>query len=229
MPPSQAFPALPIFKFLYRGRWYVAPTGSDLNNCYTTSTPCLTIAAAIVLAIDNERIFVASGTYSGSGAQVLSIDKSLSILGGWDASFTTQAGVSVVDGQSARQGISVAASKSVTLQRFTIQNGYATSNGGGLYNAGSLTLKNVMVQGNTVFNSSGGGVFNDLGASLDLIQSAILVYNRSTATSPSADSGRAGGLYNRGTSSIVNSTIGENQADENGGGFTTSAALSLIT
>ena len=40
-------------------RWYVSPTGSDLNSCAAPIQPCATIAAAIGKASDDDWIEVA--------------------------------------------------------------------------------------------------------------------------------------------------------------------------
>src|SRR5574337_115401 len=89
------------------GTWYVAPpsTGSDGNDCLTPSTPCGTINGAIGKAASGDTIKVAVGTYSGTGNQVVWIDRSVTLLGGWSADFSIQSGMTSVDGEQARRGI----------------------------------------------------------------------------------------------------------------------------
>jgi len=58
--------------------WYVnGVTGSDGNNCMSTTTPCKTIGHAISLAPSGDSIIVAPATYTEN----LTIGKSLTILG----------------------------------------------------------------------------------------------------------------------------------------------------
>ncbi len=74
---------------------YVAPspTGDDINPCSLT-LPCATVQHAVDVASDGYEILVATGTYSGvenrSGMiQVLYIDKSVSVKGGYSPDFNT--------------------------------------------------------------------------------------------------------------------------------------------
>ncbi len=87
--------------------WYVAPDGTASNDCLSPATPCPTINGAINKAGSGDTVYVASGVYTGTGGQVVRLDKDLLLSGGWDATFTTQNGMSVVDAEQARCGISV--------------------------------------------------------------------------------------------------------------------------
>src|SRR6185369_4001389 len=84
--------------------WYVTTTGNDSNSCKTTGSACLTINGAIGKAAAGDTIDVATGTYTVTGAQVALINKSITLSGGWNAAFTTQGGMSTLDGQGARRG-----------------------------------------------------------------------------------------------------------------------------
>ncbi len=85
--------------------WYVATTGDDTNSCSAPDAPCATINGAIGKAATGDTILVATGIYTGTGYERVTINKSLSLLGGWDSSFTMQDGSSTIDGQNARQGV----------------------------------------------------------------------------------------------------------------------------
>ena len=89
------------------GPWYVSNTGSDTNDCIALATPCATINGAIGKATNGDTINVAVGTYTGTGSEVVLIDKDATLSGGWDETFTTQSDVSTIDGQGARRGITV--------------------------------------------------------------------------------------------------------------------------
>ncbi len=74
---------------------YVAPppAGDDGNPCSLT-LPCATVQHAVDIAIEGNQILVAAGTFSGvedhSGMiQVLYIDKSVSVKGGYSPDFNT--------------------------------------------------------------------------------------------------------------------------------------------
>ena len=85
--------------------WYVTTTGLDSNSCTTTESPCLTINGAIgKAATSGDTIKVAVGTYTGSDAEVVLINKSVTLSGGWNSIFTTQNSSSIIDGQGARTG-----------------------------------------------------------------------------------------------------------------------------
>ena len=91
------------------------------------------------------------------------------------------------------------------------------SGGGGILNIGraNLTLNNSSVSNNTAVdgtslgNSPGGGIFNFSGT---------LTLNNSTVSSNTAVHG-GGGIYNSGTLTLNNSTVSGNTTDENGGGI----------
>jgi hypothetical protein len=110
------------------GLWYVASGGSDANDCQTTVTPCATINAAIGKAAPGDTINVATGTYTAnSGSEVVWITQSVTLLGGWDSSFTNQDGLSTVDGQSLRRGLTVTGTLDARVDRFVFQNGQAVT------------------------------------------------------------------------------------------------------
>ena len=89
------------------GPWYVAPGGSDANTCTAPGAPCASINAALNKPgfIAGDTIRVASGTYAGTGDQVVLLDKNATLSGGWNADFTTQSGASTINGQGARRGV----------------------------------------------------------------------------------------------------------------------------
>ncbi|MGE5374957.1 MAG: M4 family metallopeptidase, partial [Bacteroidota bacterium] len=200
--------------------WYVATTGTDANDCSTSSTPCATINAAITKAASTgDTIKVAAGTYKGSiiiygSDQVVWINKSILLSGGWNAGFTTQSGVSTVDGEGIRRGINVFdnnVSPTVTIERFTVQNGYDFLGGGGVGNSGTLTIDQSSIVGNKVGDiccTSGGG-----GAGIS--NSGTLLIKNTTISNNTIIGGYNGSaIYNGGTITINNSTISDNKGSE---------------
>ena len=103
--------------------WYVAPGGSDANSCAGPSEPCATINGAIGRAAGGDTVRVAAGTYSGAGDQVVLVDKSVALDGGWNMAFTARAGASTIDGAPAGAGVVVNAGVSAGLKGFVLDGG----------------------------------------------------------------------------------------------------------
>jgi hypothetical protein len=207
------------------GPWYVSEEGNDSNSCTSPGSACLSINSALGKAAPGDTIFVASGTYIGTGSEVVSIIKDGTLSGGWNAGFTTQNGTTIIDGQDARRGIKVEQGVSVIIERFTIRSGRGDSVGG-IWNDGSLTLNDSTVSDNVDigdWTSEGGGIRNSGQGNLNL--------NNSTIKDNESSSG--GGIFNAwGTITINNSTISGNSARGFGGGINNlggSAYLNNVT
>jgi CSLREA domain-containing protein len=94
-----------------------------------------------------------------------------------------------------------------SISNLTISEGKTENVGGGILNAGNLTLSNVEIRDNTAF--VGGGIYNN--GTLTLLKSTI---------SNNTTSGGAAGIDNPyGSMTIENTTISNNQAGTNGGGI----------
>jgi len=185
--------------------WYVATEGNDSNTCSDIGTPCLTINAAISKAASGDMIEVAAGTYTGSGTEVVLIDKSVTLSGGWDSNFAVQDGKSIIDGQGTSRGITVNSSVSAVVDHFTVQHGYG-GQGGGIYNSGTLTVGDSVIN-NNASGWMGGGIFN-LG---------MLTINNTTISGNSigkvgtSGGGGGGGIQDyHGTTVLNNSTVSNN-------------------
>jgi hypothetical protein len=118
----------------------------------------------------------------------------------------------------------------VTVAGLTIANGKASS-GGGISNAGSLTVTDCVLSKNTADFGAGGGIFNN-GGTVTLVRSVVRdsggtgVYSSGgevavtdSTISGSAGTGFGGGVSNGGTMTITNSTISGNTAAFGGGIF----------
>jgi uncharacterized repeat protein (TIGR01451 family) len=201
--------------------WYVATDGNDGNNCIGPATPCATINGALDKPgfTAEDTVFVAAGTYTGSGDQVVLLDKSATFSGGWSNTFTTRTSASVIDGETVRRGVVVNGDQVAVLERFVIQRGHAEDLGGGIRNEGTLTLNHCDVTNNTVegaLNPAGAGIFN----------SGSLTLNH---CSVSGNTGRRGaGIYSHYGPVVVNeSSISANAAELGGGISTFDASLVL--
>jgi CSLREA domain-containing protein len=126
--------------------------------------------------------------------------------------------------------------KTVTISGLTISGGSVfASNGGGIYNGGTLTLTNSTVSGNTASGGgSGGGIYN--GGTLTLTNSTIsgntasvgggifgeggaLTLTNSTLSGNTASSFGGGIELENGTLTLTNSTVSGNTSGSDGGGI----------
>lgn len=181
---------------------YVAPSGVDTAHCDNSATPCATINYAIGQAANGNTIRVAMGTYIGSGTQVVLINKSITLSGGWNAGFTIQSGLSVINGQTARRGLTANAS-TVVVDHFRIQNGASDYGAGIRVYYGAVTINNSSISNNTAPNY-GGGIYNEYG---------LLTINNSTLNGNAISNARSGSaIYNtaQGTINLNNSTVSNN-------------------
>jgi hypothetical protein len=187
---------------------YVAPTGSDTGDCSVSATPCLTIGYAVGQAQDGDTISIAAGTY----AEHLDIEKNLTLVG-------AGASTTAIDGSTSGTVVTIGISNTatvVTLSGVTVQHGNAATNsgGGGIVNAGSLTLASSAVVSNTSTSTSygygsGGGIHNT--GTLTLTNSTV---SGNTATGSGAS---GGGISNSGEVTLTNSTVSGNRASYGGG------------
>lgn len=137
-----------------------------------------------------------------------------------------------ISGNHASRILEIFPDITVTIEDITIRDGEEDSLGGGIYNAGTLTLNRAWVHGNMA--GSGGGIFNtgmlmlnqttvshnsaDMGGGVSNGAGATLVLTGSTIHDNSAEFA-AGGIAGDGMVSITNSTISGNSAVYDGGGI----------
>lgn len=200
--------------------WYVTTSGDNANICQAVGTPCASINGVLEKSDfhPGDTILVASGTYTSSRTEVVNIDITCAVLGGWDDTFSTQEGRSILDGENSRKGLTVLFPAEVRLDTFTIQNGSASSNAG-VSNSGVLWLINSIVRNNIADHSTGG-----------IKNSGTLYLVNSTVYDNEALYYSGGGLSNGGSAYIINSTISNNFAKERGGGiYTSSGAIEIFS
>ena len=100
--------------------------------------PCGSIQYAInECEPDNgDTIYVAGGTYTGTGAAVITITKPITLYGGWDSSTITpivrdpDTYVTILDGENGRRVVYITGTVSPILEGFTLQRGDALGLGG---------------------------------------------------------------------------------------------------
>src|SRR5208337_3579836 len=165
----------------------------------------VTITFAVDGTIDLNSVLPALNnniTIQGPGASNLTVQRDFSA---WSSIFVVDSGVSV------------------NLSGMTITGGYVSnSGGGGIFNAGTLTVNNSTFTDNYAYD--GGGISNY----------GTLTVNNSTFTNNSApdgtDQGYGGGICNQGGSAmnITNSTFTDNSAF-GGGGISSNGGTGMVT
>jgi hypothetical protein len=132
----------------------------------------------------------------------LAISKDLTIEG-------PGASVIAVSGNHARRVFNIA-NFTVTISGLTIADGEVIDDvGGGIYNAGTLTVSACTFSGNVV--GAGGGIYND-----GMLTVTASTFSGNSASSASGKSG-GGGIYNKGTLTITASTFSGNSGGVGGG------------
>ena len=193
----------------------MATTGDNSNTCSAPSSPCASINGALGQATAGDTILVAEGTYTGT----TTVNKSITLSGGWDSTFASQTGYSTLDGQYLARVINISntslSTPSVTLNHFIVKRGtdYA---GAGIYIAGSsVVLDNMLIFDNkSLGTASGGGIFIYSGPLT--VNNSFLYGNKASTGGAIASSG--------GDVTINNSTLFLNTATSatgygNGGGI----------
>jgi len=198
---------------------------------------------------EDDTIYMQTGTYdaSSSGAAtfeygtVSNDNMSVTLSGGWNVDFTSQSddpSLTLLDGGNDSRVLEIRADATgvdiiFTLENLTIQNGYSTGLGGGIYaNTGSpgssgsidLTVKNCLIMNNDA-DSNGGGMCT---------KCYFEVYN-STFSGNSGSSGGAMIIYDvpGGDKSLTpiidHTTFCKNSNDGNQGSAIYNAVSPLIT
>ena len=187
-------------------------------NGYTSLREALAAAAA---TSDAERIIFddsLEGTITLNGTELL-IDSDVTIEGPGADKLTINADTDDDDETSESRVFKVydaASTLDVTISGMAITGGYATGaddDGGGIYNAETLTLNNVTVTSNKS-DGPGGGIHCASGSVISLENETFVSNNVSTAST-------GGGIYaaTGAAVDIINSTISGNEAGTYGGGI----------
>jgi hypothetical protein len=184
--------------------WTVCASGCDYSS----------IKAAIAASTthNGDTLAIAAGTYTEAG---ISVNKSLTLQGAGAASTIVQA--ATTPNTAPDRVFTIASGVTVTIRKLTIRYGLAPGypGGGGLYNAGTLTLTNSAIRSNAAIQ--GGGLEN----------SGTLTLLNSTVSGNVAQSGGGGGIVNFSTMTLINSTVSGNKAPSDGGGLVNAGTLTL--
>jgi hypothetical protein len=200
----------------------VAGTGTTCSQ----NQPCR-LQAALGKVVNGDVIYVAGGIYTGTGAAVITVTKSITLYGGWDGAASgavvrdPRIHPSVLDGAGLRRGLYVNAPIPVTVDGFTIQHGnachvYDPGRGGGIYSEGATPIiANNIITANVGCDSIsmwgyGGGVYVELSSGSALITGNLLVANVASGLG----NGRGGGitLLSAPLAQVVNNVVLGNTA-----------------
>jgi len=192
------------------GTLYVATDGDDSGLCGSIATRCRTVQRAVDLAGTGDTVKVAAGTYSdpdtASQGRLVAVDKTITLRGGYDASFADPPDPTVhttmLDAQRQGRVICITDGASPMIEGFTIAGGDATGlggteggfdAGGGIYcYAAHPTITNNTITDNIASSSNpahGGGIH------LQECRRSLVSGNSVTGnTASGGGSGRGGGL-----------------------------------
>ena len=174
----------------------------------------ISLREAIMYAQDGDAITFDTSLYGQTitlnGSELL-IDKSITIDAA-DMNIT-------IDANQRSRVFYIEEGAEVTLMELTITNGYAgdaPTNGGGIYNAGTLTVARCTITENNAFR--GGGIFNNTEGALT-VANCTISGNTTNITGSFGDiiDGFGGGIFSYGIYTIRNSTISGNIARSGGG------------
>jgi hypothetical protein len=207
----------------------VQATGDGAANAANCPGSGCRLRDALAAALDSDTISFSVTTPATITltSNELVVDKSVTISGPGAANLA-------VNGNAAGRVFYVSSGKTVTISGITITNGNETSIdgdgiGGGIYNAGTLTVTNSTISNNSAsvtdnfnFDSFGGGIYN----------AGTLTVTNSTISGNSLSDGDftlGGGIYNNGTLTVTNSTLSDNSAifDGLGGGIYNTGTLTV--
>jgi hypothetical protein len=202
-----------------------ATSGGGIHNA---STGQLTLNGTRV--VSNTASTFGGGLYSDGAAALTGVtvldNRAISGSGGGLYSFSANSTLTIIQGQinnnrSAANGGGLLNSGNAVLSYVGLNNNQASSgSGGGVYNAatGRLTLAQSQLSGNSATIGNGGGLFNEATSSL----TQIVVNNNQSAS--------GGGLYNDSTGHLlvsVSSVDHNNSLQSTGGGVSNRGTLTL--
>ena len=193
--------------------------------------PCA-LSTALDQAADGDTIYVAQGTYTGSGQAVITVTHTITVYGGWDGaaggpvSRDPDAYPTILDGQGQRRVVFINGTISPVMDGFTITGGngsnataYPGYGGGILSRYGAPLIANNVISHNVAHTSTssvgyGGGICvrNSAGA---VISGNVVISN----VASTGYTGNGGGIYLLGASParVVNNVVLSNTASVTGG------------
>lgn len=209
------------------GDLFILPTGS--GDC-SQASPC-DLPTALGMAMDGDDIYLGAGTYTGSGAAVVTLTHSIRLFGGWDGSSTSppvrdpETYPTILDGEGQRRVIFISSGITPTIDGLVITGGNASGLGGGLvdpsdagggiYSDGAVPLiQHNLITDNVAsmqpdIRAFGGGIYiNDPPTTATIRQNLIL----SNTAGVDIRLGDGGGLFFHGPVQVLQNTFRDNHA-----------------
>jgi hypothetical protein len=151
---------------------------------------------------------------AGLSGQTILLDTELVLANSVTIDASTLAIPVTLDGQDVR-AFTVNGGTTVTLKNLKIMNSGTVATGGGINNAGTLTVLNSTISGNNTITTSGkgGGIYNT--GTLTVTDSTI---SGNTSSGTSGNSSGGGGIYSSGTLTVDGSTFSSNSTSGGNGG-----------
>jgi CSLREA domain-containing protein len=224
---SVNFGEMPVHSIQAATTWTVTKAADTDDG--TCNSDCSLREAIMAAGVGDTIVFKSNQTIT-LRSQLPSVDRKITIKGRGATNTIIQASacnpVTLSSGctPATYRVLAVVSNGNLTLDGVTIRHGncdylcdLAGVNGGGIYNSGTLSMKNSAVSHNSTYYT-GGGIYNDANGTLTVTNSTI--------SGNSTDFG--GGLDNGGTVTITNSTFSANRANL-GGGIWNSSGQTLAT
>jgi len=188
------------------GTLFVTPLGG--GSACTQTQPCA-LQTALAQAADGDTLYLAGGTYTGAGDEVVKITHSIHVYGGWDGApagpvvCDPAAHVTTLDGQGQRRVVYIRGDISPTLDGLTVTGGNASAAttdpciGGGIH---SLDASPVIQRCTVISNTGsitpatfggGGGICLSYAPAPAIISGNLVLSN----TAAVGTSGGGGGIY----------------------------------
>ena len=215
------------------GALFASDTGS--GTACSQAQPCA-LQVALDRSVAGDVIYVAAGTYTASGAAVVTITKGITLYGGWDGASSGPlvrdpvAHRSILDGQGSRRVVYISGDFVCGVDGFTIRGGNATAGpeagcGGGVYIRGARpTIAHNVISGNRasaspIIDGLGGGLF------LSDCQNANLSGNWVLDNTANEAAGHGGGLWIQSSGlTMTNNIVAGNYATDHAGGLALAAS-----
>ena len=175
-----------------------APAGATIRFNASLSGQTIALAGG-PLVIGRDVVIDGQGLVAGIMLSGTAQNRVIEIQAG---SEVVLAELNIGDGRSGQSGGGIHNAGQLTLRNTTVCHSLSFLNGGGIWNSGQLLLINSTVAGNFAADA-GGGIFNDLGS---------VVAIHSTISENIAFFGAGGGIGNDGTVALQNSVVAGNSA-----------------
>jgi autotransporter family porin len=182
-----------------------------LSAAWTSGTngPKLSIKNATSTVNQNGTVKIANGVYTGINNTNITINKNMTLNG------QSQTGT-IINGTNSNWIFNIQSGVNVAIFNLTFANGKSTSNGGAIYNYGTLTVNDGTFTNNAATN--GGAIYNY----------GTLIVNNSTFTNNAATYG--GAIYNNGgTLTVTSSAFTGNTASDYGGAIRNAGHLTVTS